>query len=392
MPKPLFPPAAHPFVYIPDGALDVWRTARDASATAPAWIDFVGDSYTHGINSTDITTKSWVALVRAQLLGRGFPLMGDFYHITQSDQYNIYYTGTPPFTINTTGSTSPFSYYWGRVWYYPATGALSNTPIVFTSPYACTDMDIYWWDTNASSGTWTYNVDGGSTQTVTNTGANKIQKTSISGLANTTHVINFLGQSGNYNLFIMGVATYSSRTHGIGFCRLATSGTAFWNLTTNDGVPADRMQIYSGNNNGTPNFGFPMQPHLATIAYGINDTTLYSIRFGPQGFKDGLRRMIESYRRGRDNCSILLIINPDMDPDSSDEASGALFGNTGNGYTLTCDAYYQAARDYNCALVNLNARWGEDPVGQGFLPSGGQHPTDVGYADMAAAISQVILS
>jgi hypothetical protein len=49
------------------------------------------------------------------------------------------------------------------------------------------------------------------------------------------------------------------------------------------------------------------------------------------------------------------------------------------------------ADEYCCGLVNIHAKWGETPQGQGFIASGSSvHPTDAGHTDIANVILEVV--
>jgi hypothetical protein len=267
----------------------------------------------------------------------------------------------------------------GEIAYYNA-GTAANA-ITFTTPYACTDIDIVYLDANA--GTWNYAVDGGGSTPVTNTGVGYHKRIQLTGLANTTHTIVCGTQSAANVLMIAGCITYKSRTSGIGF-----ASTAVYGQTQDDawgqlhGGPADKPSYLQGKGAAATGFGFPSQPSLAMLEYGINDcgngVTVAS-------FTDTLRRLIQALRRGQSRCSILLLGNCNPDAVNGDLTAGN-FANSAN-WVQYLAAMQQTAAYFNCAFVNMHARWGETPLGQGFVNAGGAHPNNAGHADIASVLA-----
>jgi hypothetical protein len=50
---------------------------------------------------------------------------------------------------------------------------------------------------------------------------------------------------------------------------------------------------------------------------------------------------------------------------------------------------YALAQSYNCAVVNIHAKWGERPNALGFIDTD-PHPNDAGYADMSTTILSIL--
>jgi hypothetical protein len=154
-------------------------------------------------------------------------------------------------------------------------GGNSNTATYTLA--ACTEIDIYAWD--GGKGTFRYAVDGGSTTTVgayTNDGANNYtyNKTTITGLANTTHTLVITssvtaGATGdNYIAAVVPRLT----TTGVLVNRIARSGYTSQVLVGQDsnlsGLSADvRSRLIAAETKA------PV-PHLAVLAMGTNDFKL----------------------------------------------------------------------------------------------------------------------
>ena len=130
-------------------------------------------------------------------------------------------------------------------------------------------------------------------------------------------------------------------------------------------------------------FGFPTQPTLAFIGYGINDCATY---VSPDAYGDAIERKIIAIRRGVANANIGLIAMSYPDVHNSDND---LAGNGGR-YVRWKRVLAGLAAAYNCAYIDIDAKWGGTPVGQGFQVSGNVHPTQAGSADIAAVVGGII--
>jgi lysophospholipase L1-like esterase len=221
----------NPGYLLPDGWSDGWLAAKAAAGATPATILFIGDSIMVGGGSTDIINKNLMSRIKASL-SASIPTYADFWGYASSSKTAYAGAGTPanaPFQdpLNAYTSAYPGSAHdggWTRTLQFTGTGA--NAASTFTTPYACTDLDIVYLDLTA--GTWQYRVDGGTLVTVRQAGngftqgcVNQIQ---LTGLASTTHTIDFGWQSANSVMLIQGVATYPSgraATAGLGYGRLA---------------------------------------------------------------------------------------------------------------------------------------------------------------------------
>lgn len=426
-------PRYAPYIYVPvsTGIADRWdigyRTARDRIATEPLGITCFGDSITAGATPmTDVKTTCWPAKLETDLLAK-YPSWGrraDYWHNT-GPSYNM--PGCPfgaPLNGYTVGS---LHHGWlGTDQLRAPSVPIANWGTIFTTPRACTDLDVYWTDDYA--GTWrfnvdlattgdafTYSVDGGdaaagttgTSVTVTNTGPGNattgsggagsttaIKKITISGLPSRVHTLHYGWGSGLlYQAAVQGVTIYPTGRSGGGLklARIATSGekATYWADGTNfwptDPPKYVGMGISPQSSSGTaPGFGFPLQPHLAIIAIGCNDL----IDKTDTQFVKGLESMILALRRGRADVSIILVVQPVPSLTYSDVNVGSPFVLWAS-WGQFVQRMYALARQYNCALVDLQQKWGVTPGAAGYMTNS-IHWNDAGHADLATILTGLL--
>lgn len=373
-----------PHIHTSPGWSDCWNSAQDNANSSFASVLFLGDSVTQGASAGNFNTQGFVQLVRAALIARGLPLGGDYYQATDSADFTSGWA-TPPFTVTSTARTYSFN---GLQRAPQFVGAGVGT-VTFVTPYACTDVDILYY--SGAAGTWQYAIDGAAPVLVTNgaTGAN--YRVTLTGLSSAVHTIVCSGQSADNVMTIFGGASYptaASRLAGIGYGHVGTAGIGmFHSRVTGSGV-SDRIRQWSGwagNANPERGYGFPTAPSLAIIELGINDLANLS---SPLGFQGGLRRLIQALRRGVSGCSILLIGALNADQTNSDVTSGRF--DYSNNWHLYLHEMGKLAVSYNCAFLNVHAKWGETPVAQGFATATNSHPTAAGHADIANSLLLVV--
>jgi hypothetical protein len=335
------------------------------------------------------------------LLARGYPIYGDFYPATESNDFaNIYalggfYNGTAPW-VNSAATRVYLP--WGLGQSYLNSNAAITNFMTFTTPYACRDMDLIYFDAAANS--FTYTVDGGPTQTVTNTGASTIKKATAAmrGLANTTHTVVITSQSLANAAIINGMSIYTGLTSfnfGLGVGRLAYAGGLAGDYNTTGGLPVDRCYIMSGRGSGftsTP-FGFPTAPALAMIEIGLNDAINYlnpaitaTGLVGPSGLRDCLRRLIEAVRIPGDS-SVLLYAPQIADPAYSDTPTGVSF----QVYDEFIEVMSTVAQTDRCAFYSAQRQFGQTSVASGLQQSTTDiHPSTAGHTLLANTILGVL--
>ena len=414
--------SANPLNVAPAGLLlapgqNGWDAAYKAAianqGAALAGMAFIGDSITAGqmspsSSTADVLSLGWVGVFKATLLARlGNSLGAEYFPISVYSPNAAHAPGSGTFTTspwsNISGAASTYSTHLGMAAFCAASQAFPTGNATFSPPLGTTEVDIHYVD--YSSGTWQYSVDGGAAVTITTTGPGtqvgaigKVVK--ITGLsAGTTHTVAIGNSSGSNVLNIQGCSAVYTAAAGIGIGRLSIPEMKAVDWTCTAGVatgpynsvsmPTDRIACLSGQspqgNGGTlaGGFGFPTAPAAAVVGYGINDSS-YGSAILPYG--RALGRIIQSLRRGYANCSILLLAlnNPDA---YSDNSSASPNGRTANYYAYK-EAMKNVALAYNCNFLDVDAIWGQSPVGQGYEAAGNLHPTTAGHAAIASYVAR----
>lgn len=383
------------WLYLPDGWDATWQAAKLASLTSPRWLTFIGDSVSTGAVSDDYLNHGFPGLLRA-FLASHYNVTGDYYSEGQSAGFM---NGGGPFTLTSTGAVVGT----GINRYAQWSGTPAN-PGSFTSPYACTDMDLVYGDVYA--GTWTFTIDGGANGTVSSptggtvaavggawqvtcTGTGKLNVIKVTGLTSAAHTVVATGQSSDYVIELRGIATYTDRTKGLWIGRAFASGeSVVFDHGQLGGGGLDKTLYWQGYQSNAGNLnamGFPTAPALAIIELGINDA---QNNYGLAAYKGGLARMCDALRRGYPGCSILLI-----GPSNPGAASSDVTSNNFTNAALWRDylaAMKAIADDYRAAFLNIHAKWGSNPVAKGFAAASQPHPTTAGHADIAAVLEALV--
>jgi hypothetical protein len=375
------------YVSIPAGSLDAWKAAKAASGSTPARVLCLGDSVLAGFNSSDWLHKAWAGVL-FDALTAVYGRSGEFIPTYWADAGNV--PGTPPWANSGTGYGQGN---WGYGYMAQYTGNSNDDIMVFTTPYACTDLDIVYFDHGLNNWTWRYAVDGSTASgtTVTLTAASYSKRVTITGLTNAPHVLRLGRQSNDAALYPFGVAWYQNRNAGIQMARIGQSGQQMGVWAWTGGGTGDMPTLLQGKAAGNTGFGFPTQPHLAIIALGLNDANISAggYAFGVAGYEHTARRLIQALRRGVTGCSIVFLAYSNPSSQNSDLTSGYFAGQ--QNYHMYVAAMERMAKAYGCVFVNIEAKWGETPVGQGYLTDGGAHPNDVGHADIGAVLSSFLV-
>lgn len=401
---------SYQYLYLPAGWDTAWQAAKKASGSTPAVVAAIGDSITAGQNSSDIMGTSWYAKMRAAILAQGYTLGADYYGLLYSSAIGglSLPNGAPVVVNGTNGTNYAVNYSAYNRMIFSATTALSSL-VTCTPPYNVVGFDIIYLD--YASGTWSYQVDGGTATTVTTTGPGTgagcmLKKVSITGLTAGSHTlaINSIGTTANV-CNIIGITAYAVQSSGIRFANHGwpglglVNGNATHNALADTGqFPPDRLALHQGYQGTTAaptalsGFGFPAQPDLAIVALGINDAS-----FGTTAtqFEDNLRRLIQVLRYGKqDSCSILIIgmytadnlVQSSTTVPSTDYTAAATAG-----IQELYDGMRMVAQEYGCAYASVHTMMGRTPASNGWTASATNiHPTDAGYAKIATLIGQVI--
>lgn len=401
-------PLAVPYAYLPDGWDTAWQTAKALSGTEPVAITAIGDSVTAGQGSSNILQTSWFALLRQKLLltnTLGGDHYGWLYGPSSTSGYNP--VGTP---INVPG-TFGVDYDWN---YLAQNSCISNlqteTPLMSVTPsYRVVGFDILYLD--ITPGSWTYNVDGGANTTVTTTGngtkaASTVKKASVTGLTLGTHTLNINSFSSSYRCNIIGVTAYASTSNGLLFANMGSSGMGLVNgytsgdnnLATTGSFPPDRIALYQGYQGTTAapsaltGLGFPMQPKLGILSFGINDA--YNGTTGTQ-FRDSLMSLVMSLRFGQANnaCSIIICAMwaPDGNGADSTHVQNNDYGGGASPYKDIRTAMLQVAQLQGCAYLDVHGLFGQYPVSSGLVTSTSNlHPTNLGHETIFQLVYSVL--
>lgn len=212
MPRTAYSPPHRPYLFTPDGWDDGWVAAKAAAHQAPQTIAFLGDSVQNGFNCSD-WTKAYPRRLKAALAALGLPTAAEYYPAYGLSPLPGQLTvGTPPFSAALNGAAGGNAGGYGWHTHYTWSAVAANPYQRFTSPFACTAMDILYND--YFNGSWQYSVDGAASVPVSNpwqgnnaAGA-QIRRISLSGLPNQVHTIDFGWQSAGNAMFILGVVCY----------------------------------------------------------------------------------------------------------------------------------------------------------------------------------------
>lgn len=383
----------------------------------------IGESVMVGRQTSDQVNNPYFALLRRVLCGagitgwpaRGFPLYGDFWDTKNSIDYEFTFpvpSGGPPWIVTTANAGTQLAYGLNYVLYNKNIAV--NALATFTPPISdlitlgkCSSIEVLLFDIIAGAFKW--NVDGGVDQTATQTALGIMKKLSggvLTGLTNATHSVNFKDATTAQGAMAVAGAScfpFPAVGSGIFWGRFAYSGALMSSMARMDTLPTDKIIWWQGNGAAFPgpyttgNFTPPMAPHFAIIEIGANDfgglggfsTTdgLYQ-GYGPLGFRYGLQRLIDALRKGQPNCSILIVVPAVPNAFSSDYS----FDTTDNPINIAygTEIVQEVAQFNNCAVLNIQNKWGQAPVAAGFMTASDFHPTDAGHADIAASILGVI--
>lgn len=397
--------------YLPTGWNNAWINAKQQSGNRQVNVVFIGDSIMAGWNASDMLQTSFYGLIRNSLISNNANrLCGDHYPLVYSSTVNDIVggpgTATYPLTVNGVNGTN----------YLIVDGAYSNQilnliaqdgMVVCNPLYPVIGFDIVYMDYNA--GSWTYQIDGGGANTVTTTGPNTndgatIKKLSITGLPLGNHTLTINALATVQTCIIIGITTYIANT-GIAFCNNSWPGMGLYNgpgtnqnLWMTASAPPDRISLYQGYQGTTAaptalsGFGFPAQPDLAIIGFGVNDAGMSTTR--PQ-FRDALTRLVQSINYGKNNnVSIIIAAMWCADGTLASSTTVANQDQTSDMLTFYHDiqaAMLEVAQSYNCAYVNIHSLFGQLAITNGYIgdPSS-EHPTDLGHKLIANTLLPIL--
>lgn len=373
----------YPREFTPQAGWDVvWRAARDGAASAPARVAIIGDSIGQGAGAASMTRYTGNGFdnrLRNKLTGL-YGVSADFIPPGYSSAWlGAYATGTPPWSISATGLSWVVS---GLLVSPQWAASAPATCASFTLPSAGT---VELWYRNVLAGTPGFNwrIGAGATTNVNTTAGGYPAKVNL-GAQSAGAVVN-LNALVNGACVPLGCTVINNGSAGIAF---AFGGTASSQVS---GLGQENLDFVAGKTAaGTwANQGFPAEPHLAILHFGINDCTGIS-KAGPIVFEQMLVTLINYLRRARANCSILIIVASNPDNVTSDTTAQTGISNVLD-WPLFMAAMYRVGRSMRCGVLDMNWRWGQTPFGSGFRPAADVHPNDTGFADYETALEAILL-
>ena len=395
MPKApyVYNPDPLPYIHLPAGWDATWKAGKAGGSPN---IMTIGDSVEQGQGmASNGFAGTWPGVLKASLLSTlGLSLAAEYVSVGHSLDANYGSIPGSPWSAFQNGVTPTLVTYGGWHRYFVMAGSIVGAYQTFTTPVACTALDLFYVDLNP--GSFQYFVDGGGGVTVTCTGGGtaattSVKKVSVSGLANTTHTLAWGSQAGVNQAQVLGAAYYPSGTAGTGlrFSRLSIGGAgAFeWDSSNAAQLPADRIRLYKGvspqSDAGAGNsFGFPLNPHLVILGLHIND---WVNNKGWDLESTTLSRFIRALQAGPNAPSIAFAIKCMPDGNTSDCAYP-----WHNNIDLYKRPMYILAAQYGCAVVDIDKKWGATPVAKGFLPAADLHPLAAGHSDIAAVLASIL--
>lgn len=388
------------YLSLPSGWNTAWAASKVAAASSAGSIAGIlnfGDSIAAGTNSSgvpDFIDFGYFGLLRNMLTAKGIPLAADFYPLCSQTVSG----GSAPAAQAPWGTPSA-----GGTAYEVLTGRgslIANAgTITFTLPYAVNahGCDLLYLNFGAATPGFTITGTPTSPIAVTTTAANTAGNINIPGPMAAGTVITMTANNGN-GLFIGGMSCRAASA-GLGFVRNGFTGAKMVDFSSpaGNGVggtfsnPPDKLGLWAGTAYGAPVAGFPFQPSLAIIEPVINDT---NSGVSLQAFRWSYTQLIRALRAGIDNCSIICMMPQDPDNQYGDNQTATLFGQI---YYRYKEAISAIAREYNCALFDVDSWFQQFGVTNGWMTLGNLHPTAsstgstaVGHYQIAAALASIL--
>lgn len=327
-------------LYLPTASVQAKARAALGRAATGSLVNMccIGDSKTAGYIAGQI--NSWPSQLRAALAAWGVPSAGTgLVPVANSGATDSRWTGT-------TGT-------WSDNFFY-STSSTSGASKTFTSDVAGTVVDIYYFGTSAA---FTYSIDGGAATTVTPAGGGTVGKTSVTGLANTTHTVTVTASSASA-VYLIGICvrqTSGLLIHNfglVGSMASAWTSTAFTQpsmIALSNSLAADIVSIEIGSNDAGNS--------VALSTYVSNLTTAWGLYSGA--------------------ARIAIVQSP----------RGTL-----TTWPSFASAVYDQAEAAGAPLIDLSDRWGSAANGNalGLLGSDSLHETAAGHADVARAVRSAL--
>ncbi|MFS4103751.1 hypothetical protein [Streptomyces sp. PD-S100-1] len=371
-------------LYVRPGWGTYWRAARaSAGSGGKATVAVVGGSSAVGFYASNLVTKSWPALLAGSLQsaygdgGSGYQsAMVSANGIAGQDPAAITAWTSAGGLVTQTGTWAIGGYQIGPGWgyLYASTNGASLTWTV-----RGTSVTIYTLGADGSRPNWTYQIDGGTATTVTDSATTglAVLKRTITGLSAGTHTVKVThaGSAGQY-LSVCGVASENSSG-------LTLNNFGRKNLTADQYVSPLRLGWNGGPSYPADCVVYAVSPEDVTNGLAA-DTWAASVRQHLAYIRDG------ASATGTTDLVIVLphIGNADL---------------TGR-YQDYCDRAHSLAVMFEAALVNLWALgrgswnyWNSlgywaNPASPGAAGTDTHHLSDAGHAYVAAVINSLLQS
>lgn len=318
-------------------------------------IRFIGDSKIAGYegSTTIAASKSTPAVLGNLLAARGIPSAGSGFVLASSGA-----SSTDARWSNLTGWTFPNA--GANPGATQLTALAANTMLTYTSTETGTEVDIYTLDITAP---FQYRIDGGSWTTFTGGGTNVWRIITVSGLANTTHVIDIESTTATAT-YVSGVSVHGSA--GL--------------LIDNWGVCGSRSTDWSSNVAWyymLNQLAYLSAPHCNFISLGTNDAAgAVTI----PTFTTAMSAVITQEQTAGRPCAIIV-------PTSSQVST--ITAATWSTYVA---AMYDLADSFNLPLIDLtdqSVTW--ELANAAGLRTNSEHENNAGYAQNALAIMRFLL-
>jgi hypothetical protein len=380
-----------PHVFVPKGSLDGMRAAIRAADATPFRVHFSGDSVTHGgsvSGAGDWRLDSFPYMVRADLLDHyGLADGAEYFNISEAQNGMVANyasagyvgsggTGIGPWAFTAAYSGSEDGFFRRPTFAGTATMTTPGTEYVkFYAPPGTTRLEMLDWAPRVTAPfTWRYvlnppNLADLSVGAVTVTyGSNTptISKRTIYDSAARGDLVLYAGhQSTSQAMQLIGMNAYKDAARGLHFARIAWPGKSMAHLTRADLIPGDKPGVLFKDSQG---LGFPFGPHLLVLAWGINDNVEADPWLSPSRFRRALARCVEAYRSYRIDGSVIIL--------GLYYSVAAAYGDAGGfskreGWMEYLRAMRDVAEQWNCAYVDIHAKWGPLAFSQGFASASG---------------------
>jgi len=345
-----------PHVWMPEGCLDAWHTAKAGSAGSQVPVVILGDSIAQGYNATSFNRTSWEAVVRIALQAR-YGEAGRYFGVSDSVKLTPFIVaGDVAWTLPAAGWTN-FSMLGFQGYLLGANGDAAT----FAPPgaYAFVDFDLKVSQApDGSTATLTVDTVGQTAPTYFNAGYLHHVTFQYTGFASATHTVVVTQTQAAKVAYLAGAVCYprGRGASGLLWVREALQGST--SLIAMPQYPTQQA-AYLGSKGSIEDWA----PKLVVVALGVNVCQNW---VGVEQFAWNLAQLAQSAQNAGSSLVVL------MSYGASSFTNAAAYGQ----YVA---AAREVAHSFNAAFVNAHSAFG---AAAGLIGSGG-HPNDAGHALMA---------